>query len=72
MLADVAAPRLTSARAREAAKVVGEPDVRQKFLNIGVEAVGSSREDLAATLKSETAKWAKVIREAGIRLDKQP
>jgi tripartite-type tricarboxylate transporter receptor subunit TctC len=54
---------------REAVKVLGEPDVKQKFLNIGAEAVGSSSEQLAANLKSETAKWGKVIKDAGIRME---
>ncbi len=55
---------------REAAKLLAEPGVKQKFLNIGVEAVGSAPQQLAAVLKSDTAKWAKVIRDADIRLEK--
>jgi tripartite-type tricarboxylate transporter receptor subunit TctC len=55
---------------REAATVLGAPDVKQKFLAIGVETVGSAPGVLAATLRSETAKWAKVIKSAGIRLEK--
>ena len=39
------------------------------FLNIGVETVGSSPEELAARIKSDIAKWGKVIKDAGIRVD---
>ena len=61
---------ITTRLSREAAKVLAGPDVKQRFLNIGVEAVGSPPQQLAATLKSDTAKWGKVINDAGIRLDK--
>lgn len=54
---------------REVVTVLHQPDVKQRFLNIGVETVGSTPEQLAATLKSETIKWARVIKDAGIRLD---
>ena len=36
-------------------------------LNEGAEPVGSKPEEFAATIKSEIAKWAKVIRDAGIK-----
>jgi len=35
--------------------------------NAGVETVGSSPEQLAATMNSEMAKWGKLIINAGIR-----
>jgi len=37
------------------------------LFNSGVEAVGSSPERFAATVKSEMAKWGKIIRDVGIR-----
>ena len=43
--------------------------VRESFLNAGVEIVGSSPEELAATMKSDLSKWAKVIKYAGIGAD---
>ncbi len=48
-------------------KVAGTPDIRDKFFNSGVETVGSTPEQLAATIKIEMAKWGKLIREVGIR-----
>jgi tripartite-type tricarboxylate transporter receptor subunit TctC len=52
---------------REAAIFLRERDVKEKFLNLGVETVGSSPEQLTATIKSDTIKWANVIKHAGIR-----
>lgn len=48
---------------------VHDPAVKAKFANIGMVAVGSTPEELAAALKSETEKWVPVIREAKISLD---
>ena len=43
------------------------PEVRERFFNIGVEVVGSTPEQFAAVIKSDMARMAKVIKEAGIR-----
>jgi tripartite-type tricarboxylate transporter receptor subunit TctC len=40
--------------------------VKERHFNTGVETVGSTPEELAARIKSEMAKWGKVIRDAGI------
>lgn len=52
---------------REIVRLLARPEVREKFLGSGVETVGSSTEQLAATVKAEIAKWGRVIRDAGIR-----
>ena len=54
---------------QEVVRFVNQADVKEKFLNAGLEAVGSSPEQLAAAMKSEIAKWGKLIREAGIRAE---
>ena len=54
---------------RELTGFLSRAEVKARFLNAGTEAVGSSPEQLAYTVKSDTAKWSKVIREAGIKLD---
>lgn len=50
-------------------RVLKTADVKEKFLRSGVEVVGSSPEELGATMKAEIASMGKVIREAGIRAD---
>lgn len=41
--------------------------MREKFFDAGLEVIGGSPEDFGAKMRSEIAKWGKVIREAGIR-----
>lgn len=53
----------------ETVKALAQPDVRAKFATLGMEAVGNSPAEFAAIIKSDLARWAKVIREAGIKAD---
>jgi tripartite-type tricarboxylate transporter receptor subunit TctC len=50
-------------------KIMQSPDMKQRLLGEGIVAVGSSREQFAAYIKSEIAKWAKVIKQSGARVD---
>jgi len=54
---------------KEVVGVISTPEIRERFLNLGVEVVGSSPEQLASTVKSEMARMGKVIKDAGIRLE---
>lgn len=45
------------------------PQVKARFAVLGAEPIGSSPQAFAATLASEDAKWAKLIRERNIRAD---
>jgi tripartite-type tricarboxylate transporter receptor subunit TctC len=54
---------------REVARIVQLPDVKQRFAVDAAEAVGSTPEEFAVFLKDETARWTRVVQEAGIRLD---
>ena len=51
---------------QELARVLDQADVKEKFLGAGSEAAPSSPEELGARLKSDLAKWGKVIKDAGI------
>ena len=53
---------------QEIVRVLNTADVKEKFFNAGVEAVGSSPEEFAATIKSEMARVGKVIKDAGIKV----
>jgi tripartite-type tricarboxylate transporter receptor subunit TctC len=53
----------------EVAKVLKLPDVRDKLVAQGADPVGSAPDEFAVFLKAETAKWARVIKEANIRAD---
>ena len=53
----------------EYSKAVGDPALRQKLIDAGVEPLTSTPEELAAYIRSETAKWAKVVKEANIKVE---
>ena len=50
-------------------EVLQENEVKQRFVDVGVQPVGSTPADFATFLKKEDAKWAEVIRKGGIKLD---
>ncbi|MGL4242104.1 MAG: Bug family tripartite tricarboxylate transporter substrate binding protein [Beijerinckiaceae bacterium] len=48
-------------------RALGEASVKEKMAALGAEAVGSSPQELAAFLASESDKWGKLIREVGVK-----
>ena len=54
---------------REIVRFLTRADVKEKLLDSGVQAIGSSPEALAAIINVETAKWSKLIKDAGIAAD---
>jgi tripartite-type tricarboxylate transporter receptor subunit TctC len=60
-------PAIIARLNQEIVRFLGRPEVRERFLNAGSEIVASSPEQLTATMKNDMAKWAKVVREAGLR-----
>jgi tripartite-type tricarboxylate transporter receptor subunit TctC len=53
----------------EFTKALAAPDVREKMLNLGAEPVGSTPEQFAAYVKAEAAKYAKLVKASGARVD---
>jgi tripartite-type tricarboxylate transporter receptor subunit TctC len=53
---------------QEVGRLLGQADVKERFLNGGIEAAPGTPEQLAALVKNEIAKWGKVIKDAGIRI----
>jgi tripartite-type tricarboxylate transporter receptor subunit TctC len=53
----------------EIVRALNTPEVKERFLNLGVEVVGSSPEYLAAAMKSDITRLGEVIRNAGIRVE---
>jgi tripartite-type tricarboxylate transporter receptor subunit TctC len=51
----------------EVAKAGRSADVQERFAQLGITMTASMPEELADFIKIETAKWAKIIREAGIK-----
>ena len=54
---------------QEVVRVIRKPDVKEKFSSIGVETASGSPADLAALIKADLAKWSKLIKQAGIKVE---
>jgi len=51
----------------EIVTVLRTPDIRNRFAEQGAEPVGNTPEQFLEFLKSDLAKWARVIKAAGVR-----
>ena len=60
---------IVNALNREIVKAVGAKDVRDRLAAAGVEPKSSSTEELDALLRSEVARWGKIIKESGVRME---
>jgi tripartite-type tricarboxylate transporter receptor subunit TctC len=71
MMATGGTPRSVTGRIhQEVARIIKEPAFNEQwFVRNGLEAVGDTPEQLAAIIKADVAKWAKVIKAAGATLD---
>jgi tripartite-type tricarboxylate transporter receptor subunit TctC len=49
--------------------VLNLQDVKDRFAGLGVESVPSTQAQFAQSIKSEIAKYAKLIKDVGIRID---
>jgi len=54
---------------RDIVAVLRTPDVIERLSSQGAETIGSTPQAFAAYIKTETAKWAKVIRESGTKAE---
>lgn len=61
-------PAIINRLNHEIVQVLKRPETKEKFFEMGLETVDSSPDQLAATIKSEIAKWSKVIKNANIQV----
>jgi len=62
-------PEIVTRLNAEAAKALQAPEVREKLAALGFEIQSSTPQEFATLLKSETEKWAKVIKASGARAE---
>ena len=68
--APAATPAPIRARlASELVRIAGSPELTQRFASEGLVPAAGTPEQLAAYMRTESAKWAKVIKAAGIKLE---
>jgi tripartite-type tricarboxylate transporter receptor subunit TctC len=54
---------------RDLVRVLASPDVREKIMAQGNYVIGDTPEQFAAFIRTESEKWARVVKKAGIKLD---
>jgi len=74
VLIGILAPKATPAGVinllnQEILRFLTRADVKEKFVSLGTEVVTSSPEQFSDKIKSELVKWAKVIKDAGIKAE---
>ena len=62
-------PRIVNQLYKETSRVLALPELKGRFEPTGTVMVGSTPKEFAATIKSDLAKWAKVIKASGAKLD---
>ena len=71
LLAPAGTPKTVIARLHdEVVKILQSPEMKERFLTtIGGDPVGDTPEAFAATIKNDMARWAKIVKESGIKLE---
>ncbi len=52
---------------KELMSIIRQPDVQERFNSVGLDAVGSTPEELAALIKNETVMYAKLVKQIGLK-----
>jgi len=60
---------ITAKLQNEAAKALAQPDVKERLGLLGFEPIGSTPAEFAAFIDAESAKYERIIREAGIKTE---
>ncbi len=74
LIIGVVAPAATPAAivemlSKELARIVAQPETRQRLAAFGFAPVGSTPAEFSEQIKADIAKWEKVVREAGIKIE---
>lgn len=54
---------------RETLKVMAQPELKEAFARLGMEPMSGGPEPFGAFIRSETVKWAKIVRDAGAKAE---
>ena len=62
-------PAIVTRLRADVAKILAKPDVQKKFEGQGAETVKITPDEFGRLIKTETVKWSKVVKEAGIKAE---
>jgi hypothetical protein len=57
---------------KEIDSILALPEIKTQFFELGSEPVGGTSEQFAELIKSETERWAKLIKTAGVQISSRP
>jgi tripartite-type tricarboxylate transporter receptor subunit TctC len=70
ILAPAGTPRdVVALLSREMQAAVRKPELRERFITLGIDPAGSTPEEFTRFLKEEVDKWGKVIRAANVKIE---
>ena len=70
LLAPAGTPKaIVDKLSREAGVAMRRPEIKERLAQFGIEPVGSTSAEFTVFLKSEVAKWAKVIKDSNVKID---
>ena len=70
LLAPAATPKpIVERLSADANRVLADPDVHSRMIALGADPRGNTPEEFARFIRDDQAKWAKLIRDAGIKSD---
>jgi tripartite-type tricarboxylate transporter receptor subunit TctC len=62
-------PEIIAKLQAETAKIVQMPDIKERFAVLGIDPVGGMPEALAASMKTEIARWSAIAKAANVKAD---
>jgi tripartite-type tricarboxylate transporter receptor subunit TctC len=69
-MAPAGMPREISGRlSREVRKILENPEIKERFLALGLEPAGNTPEEYAEFLKRQNDRYASIVKQAGLKLD---
>jgi tripartite-type tricarboxylate transporter receptor subunit TctC len=68
LMAPAGTPKLIIEKVQaETARTLASAEIRKRWADAGLEAVGNSQAEFAAVISAEIPRWTKLIRDAGIK-----
>jgi tripartite-type tricarboxylate transporter receptor subunit TctC len=62
-------PQIVDQIYKETARAIKQPEIRDRFLREGADPIGSTPAEFSALVKAEFNKFAKVVKDSGIKID---
>jgi tripartite-type tricarboxylate transporter receptor subunit TctC len=70
ILAPAGTPRdIVNQLSKEMQSAVRKPDLKERFIGLGIDPAGSTPDEFTTFLRNEVEKWGKVIRAANVKIE---